>query len=173
MSSQDMRQKIINKIARGEYPEKELIGLKTNATERGYPDVIKAVEHQMRKQFPKAASKVFGAKGDDAKAKLEETYSELAAAFDLSKNKMRNGVKAGGERIKGKVYIDWYISYRNADKYGVLLGLIQEAVDTELKAVVRYSKTGKGKFEEEQFFEMLEYPRAVDLYKSHLAKVIS
>lgn len=168
-----MRQKIINKIARGEYSEKDLIGLKINATERGYSDIIKAVEYQMRKQFPKAASKVFGAKGDDAKAKLEETYSKLATAFDLSRNKMRNGVKAGGERIKGKAYIDWYISYRNADGYGALLGLMQETVDTELKAVVRHSKTGKWKFEEEQFFEMLEYPRAVELYKSHLAKMIS
>lgn len=172
MSPQNMQQKTINKIAQGEYTEKELIGLKTNATRLGYPDVVKAVEHQMRKQFPKAASKVFGAKGDDAKAKLEETYSELAAAFDLSRNKMLNGVKAGGERIKGKVYIDWYISYRNADKYGAFLGLMQETVDTELKAVVRYSKTGKGKFEEEQFFEMLEYAQAVELYKAHLAKVI-
>ena len=172
MSSQDMRQKIINKIARGEYPENELIGLKTNATERGYPDVIKAVEFQMRKQFPKAATKIFGAKGDDAKTKLEETNNELMAIFDLSNNKIGKGVKAGGERIKGNAYIDWYISYQNADRCCALLGLIQETVETELKVRVKYYKTGKGKFEEEQFFGMLEYPQAVELYKAHLAKVI-
>ena len=172
MSPQIRQQKIINKIARGEYTEKELIGLKTNATRLDCSDIVKAVEHQMRKQFPKAATKVFGAEGDDAKARLEETYNELAAKFDLSKNKIGKGVKTGGERIKGNAYIDWYISYRNDDGYGAFLGLMQEAVDTELKVRVRYSKIGKGKFEEEQFFGMHDYAQAVELYKAHLAKVI-
>lgn len=163
----------MNKISSGDYSEKELINLKNNAIRLGHQDIADVVELQMRKQFPRAASKQFGAKGDFAQLKLEAADKEISSAFDLSKNRNNNGVKVGGGIMSGESYIDYYLSYKNDEGLGAFLGLIQETVDSELKVRVGLYKTGKDRFDEALFFVMDDFSKAVGLYKTHLTKISS
>jgi hypothetical protein len=172
MNQASKNESLINKISEGTYTEKELINLNTNAVRLGYQDVIDAIEIQMRKQFPRAATKEYGAKGDAAQQKLDEAFKEIQASFDLTKNRNNNGVKVGGGVMSGDAYIDYYISYKNDDGYGVYLGLIQETVDSELKARVGSYKTGKDKSEETFYFSIDEISEALMLYKKHLTEII-
>lgn len=172
MNQASKNESLINKISEGTYTEKELINLNTNAVRLGYQDVIDAIELQMRKQFPRAATKEYGAKGDAAQQKLEEAYQEIKSSFDLTKNRNNNGVKVGGGIMSGDAYIDYYISYKDDDGHGVYLGLIQDTVDSELTARFGKYKTGKEKYEESMTFPIDELNKALDLYKNHLSKII-
>jgi hypothetical protein len=173
MNQASKNENLINKISEGSYSEKELINLHSNGIRLGHQDVVDTIELQMRKQYPRAASKKYGAKGNVAQTKLEAAYKEISEAFDLSKNRNNNGVKVGGGIMSGESYIDYYISYKNEDGFGTFLGLIQETVDSELKVRVGLYKTGKDKFDEDIYFVLDDFLKAVDLYKDHLSKVSS
>ena len=173
MNQASKNESLINKISEGTYTEKELINLNTNAVRLGYQDVIDAIELQMRKQFPRAATKEYGAKGDVAQQKLDEAYKEIQASFDLTKNRNNNGVKVGGGVMSGDAYIDYYISYKNDDGQGVYIGLIQETVESELKVRVSNYKTGKDKSDESVSFSINELSKALDIYKRYLSNIIN
>ena len=57
-----MHTDLIERIRSGSLVEKELINLYNNAKERNVPDVMAAVEAQMRVQFSRAANRIYGKK---------------------------------------------------------------------------------------------------------------
>jgi len=53
---------LIARIYSGSLVEKELINLYNNAKDKDVPEVVAAIEEQMRSQFSRAANKLFGKK---------------------------------------------------------------------------------------------------------------
>jgi hypothetical protein len=53
---------LIERIQSGKYTERELINLYDNATERSESTVMDAIKLKMRAEFPRAATRKFGAK---------------------------------------------------------------------------------------------------------------
>jgi hypothetical protein len=54
--------KLIEQIQSGSLAEKELINLYNNAKRRNIPEVMAAVEQQMRARFTRTANKLYGKK---------------------------------------------------------------------------------------------------------------
>jgi hypothetical protein len=171
--SQANEARLIESIRSGKFSERELINLYKNATTRNATAVMDAVKIKMRADFPRAANRMFGAKESEASALLEDVFRKLASVRDFTANRLKNGVKAGGEMISGKKYIDVYISYKNSKGFGAVLGLIQDDSESELTARVGYYKTGNDGFREAQVFQMHDFERAVEAYKAQLSKVLS
>lgn len=170
--SQANEEKLIESIRNGKFSERELINLYKNAETKSATTVMEAVKIKMRADFPRAANRMFGAKESEANALLEDVFRNLAAAHDLTANRLKNGVKAGGEMISGQKHIDVYISYKNGNGVGAFLGLIQDDPESELTARVRYYKTGDGNFQNEQVFQMHDFEQAIEAYKAQLSKVL-
>ncbi|MBZ0133456.1 MAG: hypothetical protein K8F53_12655 [Rhodocyclaceae bacterium] len=171
--SQANEVQLIESVCSGKFSERELINLYKNAATRNATAVMDAVKIQMRADFPRAANRMFGAKESEANALLEDIFRKLAAAHDFTANRLKNGVKAGGEMISGKKHIDVYISYKNGKGFGAVLGLVQDDPESELTARVGYYKTGNGGFREAQVFQMHDFTQAVEAYKAQLSKVLS
>lgn len=57
-----MHTTLIARIRSGTLVEKELINLYNNSKDRGVPEVMSAIEEQMRSQFPRAANRLYGKK---------------------------------------------------------------------------------------------------------------
>jgi len=57
-----MHTDLIERIRSGSLVEKELINLYNNAKDKSVPDVMQAIEEQMRAQFSRAANKLYGKK---------------------------------------------------------------------------------------------------------------
>lgn len=131
-----MKEKTIEKIKSGSYSEKELINLYNNARSLGAKEVVEAIEYQMRGQFPRAANRLFGQKEDSAIKRLQEVIDRLESEVNVSANKLKNGVKTGGEKISGDKYLNIYASYRNADGFGGYISMEQDSIDSELYVVV-------------------------------------
>jgi hypothetical protein len=62
---------LMERIRDGKYGEKELANLYDNAVERDLPQVMEAVEAKMRADFPRAATRKFGAKKSKADEKAQ------------------------------------------------------------------------------------------------------
>src|SRR5947207_6547527 len=59
---------LIERIRGGQYAERELANLYDNALERDLPQVMDEIKLKMRADFPRAATRKFGAKEKPAKA---------------------------------------------------------------------------------------------------------
>lgn len=132
-----------------------------------------AVQVQMRADFPRAANRMFGAKESEAVSLLEGVFHTVSESNDLSRNRVRNGVKAGGRMLSGEKHIDVYVSYKNDVGLGTYLTLSHDAPDAELTATVGRYKTGNDGFRDEQVFQMHDFDRAVERYKAELVKVLA
>jgi hypothetical protein len=169
-----MDNEIIDKINNDKYTEKELINLYNNAFNRNKQDIMKAVEIKMRTDFPRTATRMFGAKESKVREELESIHQKILSRYDLSKNQTKNKIKTGGIRISGKCYVDMYISYRNKDHNVVYLQFFQEKADSELLIrVVRYN-TGKNKDQDtqENTFHIPDREQAVMCYQDYLSNII-
>lgn len=62
IESGTMHAALIERIRSGTLTEKELINLHNNSRDRNFPEVMAAVEVQMRSQFARAANKLYGKK---------------------------------------------------------------------------------------------------------------
>lgn len=171
--SQTNESHLIESIRNGRFSERELINLYKNAETKSATAVMEAVKIKMRADFPRAANRMFGAKEGEASALLEYLFCKLAATHDLTANRLKNGVKAGGQMISGQKHIDVYISYKNANRVGAFIGLVQDNPESELTARVGYYKTGNGSFKDKQIFQMHDFDKAVEAYKVQLLKVLS
>src|SRR5450759_1000993 len=171
--SQEKVKQLIESIRSGKYSERELISLYNNASARGNSTVMQAIQIRMRADFPRAANRNFGAKESEANALLEGVYRNLSAEYNLTGNRLKNGVKPGGEMISGQKHIDVYISYKNSAGIGAFLFLIQDTPESELIAKVGYYKTGDGSFRDEHIFQMHDFEQAVENYKVQFSKVLS
>ena len=167
--SPDQKTKLIASIREGRFSDKELLNLYDNAAGRGDESILDIIKVQMRADFPKAASRKFGAKEAEAIARLETVLSSLPP--NLNGNRLKNGVKAGSQMLAGEKHIDVYVSYKNKANVGVFLGLLQDTPSSELVARVGYYKTGDGAFRDEELFAMDDFDKAVDTYKANLLKV--
>jgi len=160
---------LLEKINAGCFSEKELLNLKANAEKGGHQDIADAIYIQMRKSFPRAATKQFGAKGDDVKEMLEKIYSEIRSSFDLTKNFHKNGVKVGGDRISGKTYISLYMSYKGDNGLIIAIAITQQDVDSELEVEFNCRKSGSDTKDIDIKFPIQDLQIAADLFKTHLS----
>ena len=162
---------LLEKINAGSFSEKELLNLKANAERGGHQDIADAIYIQMRKCFPRAATKQFGAKGDDVKEMLEKVYKDIRSSFDLTKNLHNNGVKVGGDRISGKIYISLYMSYKGDNGLIIAIAITQQEVDSELVVEFSTRKAGSETKDQDIKFPIQDLHLAADLYKSHLSSM--
>jgi hypothetical protein len=169
----DKEARLIEDIYNGKFSEAELINLYRNASVRGVSAVMEAVKVKMRADFPRAANRMFGAKESEAVAILEKVFHDLSGTLDFTKNRLKNGVKAGGHMLSGEKYIDVYMSFKNASGVGVFLGLVQDSPDSELIATVGYYKTGSDGFRDVKTFQMHDFEKAVEIYRNELSKVMT
>jgi hypothetical protein len=136
--------------------------------------LINAVTKKIRIKFPKNAKKILGGKSKEAQELLEETYNTLEKEFDWSKNKVKNGVKVGGDMISGRQYISWYMSYKNDQKYATTLHYGQKSSEDEPFLNVDYRRIGKDyeKDKETKIFPVELKDDAVNLFRNFLIKTI-
>lgn len=126
---------LIKRIEEDKFNEKQLINLYNNACSK--PDIdevekeslIEAIEKNTRLRFPRAAKRIFGAKESVASQKLESLYIKLSKKYDLTHNRLKNGVKVGGRMISGEYYIDVYVSYKNFENQGAAIALTQANIE--------------------------------------------
>jgi hypothetical protein len=96
----------------------------------------------------------------------------LIKNFDLSKNKVKNGVKPGGYMIGGQMYVDWYISYKNEEKFSTGFCYLQKSEETEPYIEVNFRKVGTD-LDEKKDFPIPLKDEALLLFKNHLLKIIN
>lgn len=171
---------LITKIESNLFSEKELINLFNNATlnkkinEEDKARLIISIEKNTRLRFPKSAKRIFGAKESFAESKLETLYQDLCKEFNLSNNRLKNGVKTGGLMISGESYINVYMSYRNIENHGVAITLTQPDIESELTVTVKRYKTygsdsGTINIHES---EMDDFDNCAQIYKAYIQELI-
>jgi hypothetical protein len=166
-----MTTELITKIRSGKYTERELINLHQNATTKNAIDVIAAIESQMRDQFPRAANRLFGKKASYAVERLQSVLDKLEAELNLGANKLKNGVKPGGQKIAGKKYLNVYASFRNKSGYGALISMEQETHESELLTEVWSYKIKPNPFKDIKVFTMDQFDEASNEYISLVKKL--
>jgi hypothetical protein len=166
-------EKLIEDIRSGKFSESELVNLYRNASTRGASAVMESVKIKMRADFPRAANRMFGAKESEATALLEKVYRDLASSLDLTRNRLKNGIKAGGHLLSGEKHIDVYISFRNHVGVGAALALVQDDPESELVARVGYYEAGTDAVREVKDFQMHDFNDAVAAYRAELSKAIN
>jgi len=130
-------------------------------------------EKIISERFPKKNSrKILNNKSSEAKILLEEVYSDLIKNYDLSKNKVKNGVKPGGYMIGGQMYVDWYISYKNDEKFNTSFAYLQKSEETEPYIEVNFRKVGTD-LDEKKDFPIPLKDEALLLFKNNLSKIIN
>lgn len=143
---------------------------------KAHEAVLAAIEVRMRTDFPKAARKVFGARGQQAEDILERVRDVVSTQFDLSSNFLGNHIKIGGdERRAGASYLYRYLSYRaTGQQYGAQIALIQSDPAAELRIMVRYSRVlaGTDNFEQLQWFDLGDIGQAQQAYLALLDKLV-
>ena len=163
---------LIAKIQADEFDKEDLVGLYDNAKERQLDAVAEAAKLQLRERFAREANGKFGAKQTEGQSKLEAVLAGLSAKYDLSANKVGGGVKAGGDMLAGRKYLDSYISYKNASGEGAHLALIQDEASSELMVYLKAYRTGKEASEKEQFWPAADLPQAVASYEERLKVIV-
>ena len=172
--------RLLNVIKRGELSQAQLQTQYKNVV--SYPDLsesdlelfVSALEDQLRIRFPAAAKKIFGAKDAGAREILLNIDKKIKQQHDLSKNRLKDGVKTGGDMISGRKYLSVYISYKNSSNFGASFVLEQDTLDSELTAVINKYKTGgkdKGTIEKRTFgIDAIE--EAKKLYRTFISDII-
>lgn len=171
---QQTENKLIERARTTEFTAASIVEYYKNTSARHAPEsVLDAIYTRMWLEFPRAAKAMFGAKGDDVTECLTRIEQSVAAAFDLSGNTLKAGVKLGGTERTGAQRLCRYLSYRGADYIGAQIALIQENIDSEVVVMVRhYRANAKDEnFSHEQVFPFGELDRAVEAYNTLLAKI--
>ncbi len=134
--------------------------------------LIELCEKIISERFPKKNSrKILNNKSSEAKILLEEVYSDLIKNYDLSKNKVKPGVKPGGRMLGGQMHVAWYISYKNDEKFNTSFAYLQKSEETEPYIEVNFRKVGTDLGEKKDFPIPLK-DEALLLFKNHLSKII-
>ncbi|ANN28307.1 TPA: hypothetical protein RQK39_003528 [Vibrio vulnificus] len=172
---------LIKKIEEDKFNEKQLINLYNNAFSKQEIDeaekesLIEAIEKNTRLRFPRAAKRIFGAKESVASQKHESLYVKLASKYDFTRNRLKNGVKAGGRMISGEYYIDVYLSYKNFQNQGAAIALTQENIDAELEVTVkRYCTHNENSGEIKKRTDTMDaFESCANTYDEYLSEVIN
>jgi len=130
-------------------------------------------EKLISEKFPKKnPRRILNNKSLEAKELLEEVHNIVTKEFNWSKNSVKNGVKPSGHMIGGKIYVGWYMSYKNENKVNTGFGYIKEKEESEPYIKVDYRKVGQD-FNEEKTFPIQLKEDALILFKNYLTKVIN
>ncbi|WP_194438822.1 hypothetical protein [Vibrio fluminensis] len=163
-----MKDKYLSIIKSGTKTDKQLISLydklrtaKDTFSDDELTELTRAIEQQLRDRFPRAANRIFGAKDKEVIALLEQVLTQCE--LDLSGNKLGSHVKTGGGRLRGDVYLQTYISYKNTQGQKAELCLEQESFDSELMALV-YDKPSKEADRQVTQFNFGQFEQAKQAY---------
>lgn len=130
-----MSHALIEKIKAGLFNRKELENLYQNAERLGRGNVQAAAKEALKQVDSKSYAKRFV---KPIKDKVEEIAVEIASEngwTTFSENEVGNGVKRGGEMLKGAELAEFYISFRKAQwKRSAYLAVFQR----DEQAAVRY-----------------------------------
>lgn len=130
-------------------------------------------EKLISEKFPKKnPRRILNNKSLEAKELLEEVHNIVTKEFNWSNNRVKNGVKPSGHMIGGKIYVGWYMSYKNENKVNTGFGYIKEKEESEPYIKVDYRIVGQD-FNEEKIFPIQLKDDALILFKNYLSKVIS
>jgi hypothetical protein len=130
-------------------------------------------EKLISEKFPKKnPRRILNNKSLEAKELLEEVHNIVTKEFNWSKNSVKNGVKPSGHMIGGKIYVGWYMSYKNENKVNTGFGYIKEKEESEPYIKVDYRMVGQD-FNEEKIFPIQLKDDALVLFKNYLSKVIN
>jgi hypothetical protein len=168
--------RLLERVRSGKYDETELLNLFKNAsrsssvTEQERAALMELVETELRKNYPRAANKHLGAIDRQAREYLESVYEEISAEFDLSGNKIKNGVKTGAAVLAGDAVIDIYISYKNEQGIGAVLAAYQPTIDDPISYQVFMYKGAK---KPDNLVNMQEYAQPDDEVVVSFRKVLS
>lgn len=136
--------------------------------------LLAEIQIALRRTDTRAANKLYGPKEDEAKQKLTQIYSDLIQEYDFSANQVSNGIKAGGDMIAGRVYIDVYFSYKNKAKWHSTFAWIQD--DDEQAPyfkVAIYQNSREDASLVDTCFQLQAEEQAIALYKQHLDRLIA
>lgn len=168
--------RLLEKVRSGKYDETELLNLFKNAsksssvTEQERAALMELVETELRKNYPRAANKHIGAIDREAREYLESVYKKISDEFDLSGNKIKNGVKTGAAVLAGDAVIDVYISYKNDQGIGAVLAAYQPSIDDPICYQVF---TYKGAKKPDNLVNLQEYTKPDDEVVVSFRKVLS
>jgi hypothetical protein len=141
---------IVNNIESGRYSPRQLRTLYENViryegtSEEQAELVASAVEKCLRLLSAGDAQKLFGSKDAQGRKILQDVYERSCVQFDLGNNLVGLGVKTGGDMIAGRSYVDAYISYKNAEKWHLGFGYVQQSVSSDPYFRVRLYRGGAG-----------------------------
>jgi hypothetical protein len=94
-------------------------------------ELTEAVMQRMRVVSPALATRLGGAKDSLGREYLQSVFDRVSDRFDLSGNKVGQGVKTGGFMINGTKHVDVYLSYKTSDMRNLGFAWIQETVESE------------------------------------------
>lgn len=166
--------KMVKDIEDGRYNQKELENLYNNSKTKMELVNTTDTEKQNCKIVQLAAKDALRALGNKAykihfikpiREKLEELMHQITNENNwrrFDNNHVKNGVKIGGDMIRGDVVAQYYISYRKSDwKRSIYLSVTQDNEDTG----VYYKVTFPDLSEEVRTFDKEE---AVQLFKNYV-----
>ena len=179
MNVDELVRKLLSDIASGEMEQKRLIALFQNAqrndqiTDEQKEELVSAIEAQLRDRFPRSAKSMFGPADRHARQLLDGVQKQVGAAIDLSRNRVLNRVKTGGDMIAGRYHLDVYVSYKNQKGQRLSLDIRQERPLDQPIARVQLVQVGGDNAGSlyERIYEMGEFNAAADDYKLQVAQV--
>lgn len=131
---------------------KELVNASTNMLNMGLdkndPEVefvLSTIDEIKWTKFKSKAKKAYGTQHDTIKSTLGMYLIEASSNFDLSRNKVLNKVKTGGDMIGGRALIDIYISYKNSRNEACSFGAYQGLGSNPIKWLICSYATGPAK----------------------------
>jgi hypothetical protein len=179
MRIEDLVERLLVQVAAGGMTQRELVTLFQNAqrhptiSDEQREHVVLAIEAQLRERFPRSARGMFGPADQHARFLLEGVQALAAKTVDLSRNRVLNRVKTGGDMISGRFHLDVYVSYKNHLGQRISLDIRQERPLDRPAARVQLVQVGGDKAGPvyDRRYEMEEFEAAADDYLRQAAKV--
>lgn len=127
--------------------------------------------NRLRVVAPALATRLGGPKDAEGRDFLQKVYEQASIKFDLSGNKVGQGVKTGGWMINGTRYVDVYLSYKTSEGKNLSFAWIQQEVGSKpyLELLLRHvGRDGSGELIKETFHDP---SAATDRYLAELANL--
>jgi len=136
-------------------------------------DVVEEIEKTVRLINSSKANKLFGPKNRVTKQKLQSFHERLRSKYDLSGNRHKNGVKLGGNVMRGEAHIYDYLSYKNADNLVCHISFFQKNIESE--TIIRVwccDVSEQSDVSKRIEFDENKFDEAKILYEGHLKAVL-
>jgi len=174
--------KILEIIRGGKKTTAELTNIHDNAlkladneklSESDLEMIVSEVENSLRLYDSRSANRIFGSKNRDTKQNLEKFFEHLTDKYDLLHNRHKNGVKCGGNVMRGEAHIYDYLSYKNSSDMVAHISYFQESIISELMLRVWYCDVSEQNDTSNQIeFSAGDFEAAKELYEVNLAKAL-